>query len=193
MKLSKYAKMLGVSYRTVWNHHHQGKIPGSYALPSGTIIVPDGILEQPKEHSTKKVCIYARVSSSNRKNQLDAQAERLEQYCTQQGWQITKIVKDIASGLNDNRSKLISIIKSIEEYDHVVVEHKDRLTRIGFNYFETFYPNKFHVVNVAKDEVEDLTQDLVAIITSFCARLYGKRKGKQKTENIIKELEKDDS
>jgi predicted site-specific integrase-resolvase len=189
MKLSKYARKLGLTYRTAWNHYQAGNIPNAYQLPSGTIIIP----EEPQNIKTndKKVCIYARVSSSNRKDQLNSQVERLEQYCNAKGWQIIKIVKDVASGINDHRPQLTNVIQNLKDYDYVVIEHKDRLTRLGFNYFQDFAPDKFHVVNPAKNETEDLTQDLVAIITSFCARLYGQRKGKRKTENILKELEND--
>jgi predicted site-specific integrase-resolvase len=191
MKLSQYAKHLGLTYRTVWNYYKQGKIPNAYELPSGTIIVPDDIIknESKQENKIKKVCIYARVSSSQNKTNLNAQAERLEKYCTANGWQIVRTIKEIASGLNDKRTQLADIISKIHDYDYVVIEHKDRLTRVGFNYFEMFYPNKFHVINLTKDETEDLMQDLVSIITSFCARLYGQRRGKRKTEKLIKELQ----
>jgi len=192
MKLSHYAKKLGVTYRTAWNHYKKGLIPNAYELNSGAIIVPDSTFndnENKQEiNKDKKVCIYARVSSSQNKTNLDSQTTRLEHYCNAKGWQIIRIVKEIGSGLNDHRSQLQNIIEHLNEYDYVVIEHKDRLTRIGFNYFEMFAPNKFHVINEANNETEDLMQDLVSIITSFCARLYGQRKGKRKTESIIKEL-----
>lgn len=186
MKLSQYAKSIGVTYRTVWNMYTSGKLPNAYKLPTGTIILPDLPNTTPK--LIKEVCIYARVSSNKNKINLESQAKRLEDYCLANGWKIKKVIKEIASGINDNRPQLNNIIKSIKEYDYVVIEHKDRLTRLGFNYFEQFCPNKFHVVNETKDKTEDLMQDLVSIITSFCARLYGQRKGKRKTEKIIKEL-----
>lgn len=192
MKLSVYAKKLGVTYRTAWNMYHRGDIPNAYALPSGTIIVHDDSATNKTTSVTKNVCIYARVSSSQNKQNLETQVERLKQYCIANGWTITRIVKEIASGINDKRPLLTDVLSKINEYDYVVVEHKDRLTRLGFNYFESFVPNKFHVVNTTQDKTEDLMQDLVSIITSFCARLYGQRKGKRKTENIIKELNSKD-
>jgi len=194
MKLSVYAKKIGISYRTAWNHFKQGKIPNAYALHSGTIIVPDDIIannQTNQDANDKKVCVYARVSSSQNRANLESQSHRLEQYCNAKGWKIIRIVKEVASGLNDHRPQLANVIQKINEYDFVVVEHKDRLTRIGFNYFELFYPSKFHVINIANNETEDLMQDLVSIITSFCTRLYGQRKGKRKTETIIKELQND--
>jgi putative resolvase len=188
MKLTDYAKKLGITYRSAWNHFKSGKIPNAYRLESGAIIVPEETLKPNIINKEKKVCIYSRVSSSQNKKNLNSQAERLEQYCEARGWQIIRTIKEIGSGLNDHRSQLANVISKLEEYDYVVVEHKDRLTRIGFNYFSMMAPDKFHVVNESKNETEDLMQDLVSIITSFCARLYGQRKGKRKTEKLIKEL-----
>lgn len=192
MKLSQYAKQLGITYRTAWSHYKKGLIPNAYELPTGAIIIPnDTIKSQEQNNDIKKVCIYTRVSSSQNKDNLNSQANRLEQYCLAKGWQIIRIIKEVGSGLNDNRPQLANIISKINEYDYVVIEHKDRLTRTGFNYFELFAPNKFHVVNTANNDEENLIEDLVSIITSYCARLYGKRKGKRKTEKLIEELQND--
>lgn len=195
MKLSEYAKQIGICYRTAWNMFNNNQIPNAYQLPTGTIIVPNDIISDQQSgdgQKTKEVCIYARVSSNKQKQDLQRQIKRIEQYCTANGWQIKKTFKEIASGLNDQRPQLIKMINNIDNFDLIVVEHKDRLTRIGFNYFETFYPNKFHVINETKNKEDDLMQDLVAIVTSFCARLYGQRKGKRKTEKIINTLKSND-
>jgi putative resolvase len=72
-----------------------------------------------------------------------------------------------------------------------VVEHKDRLTRFGFNYIEQWLKlqdRRIEVVNLAENGKEDLIQDFVSIVTSFCARLYGQRRSKRKTERLIAEL-----
>ena len=74
------------------------------------------------------------------------------------------------------------------------MEHKDRLTRFGFNFLEILLKNenrKIEVINNAESEKEDLIQDFISIITSFCARIYGQRRCKRKTEFLIKELEKE--
>ncbi len=76
----------------------------------------------------------------------------------------------------------------------IVVEHKDRLTRFGFNYIKILLDKSgktVEVVNEAEDGKQDLMQDFVSIITSFCARLYGLRRSKRKTEQLIKELTND--
>lgn len=105
MKLSDYAKTLGISYLTAWRHYKAGKIPyPTSQLPTGTVIVdydpkkmPGGLI---------RVAIYARVSSSENKDNLDRQAIRLIQYAIAKGYQVAYAVKEVGSGLNDNRKKL---------------------------------------------------------------------------------------
>ncbi|MCL0094735.1 IS607 family transposase [Dehalococcoidales bacterium] len=187
MKLSEYAKKLGISYMTAWRMYRKGEI-NAYRLPTGTIIV------ESEEHKLpNKVCIYARVSSSENKSNLDSQAERLRDYAIARGYQIYKVVKEVGSGINDNRTKLAELLKD-KGYRVLLVEHKDRLTRFDFNYIKLLLAEmgkEIEVVNETKDDKEDLLQDLIAIIYSFSARLYGLRRAKRKTEKIIEELKRD--
>ena len=100
------------------------------------------------------VAIYTRVSSSENKSNLDSQAQRLLSYCTAKGWQVSSIVKEIGSGLNDSRPKLLKLLKE-ESVTLIVVEHKDRLTRFGFNYIEALFEiqgRQSEVVNLAEKE-----------------------------------------
>jgi len=185
MKLSEYAKQQGISYATALRWFHSGAVRG-YQAPSGTIIVTiDEVI--PKQ---EKVAIYARVSSAEHKANLERQVERLSQYCEVRGYQVIKSVKEIASGLNDNRPKLLALLKDTS-ITRIVVEHKDRLTRFGANYIETLMETQgraIEVVNGAENDKEDLITDLASVIYSFCARLYGQRRAKCKTEIIVKEL-----
>ena len=186
MKLSDYAKSQGVSYRTAWSWWKKGIIKGRQ-LPTGTILV------DVDAHSTSVVvaCIYARVSSSENKSNLDRQAERLTQYAVAKGYTIYKVVKEVGSGLNDNRKKLNSIL-SDKSFTVLIVEHKDRLTRFGANYIEMLLSEtgrKLELVNGVADDKEDLMTDFAGVITSFCARLYGMRRAKRKTEKLIQELQ----
>ena len=188
MTLRQYADKLGIHYRTAWNHFKRGLIPGAYQLPTGTIIVPD-------EDSAKaqRVAVYCRVSSSENKKNLEAQADRVLAYAAAKGYKVEKIVKEIGSGVNDNRPKLNKLL-SDPNITHIVVEHKDRLTRFGFNYLELLLGRlgvKIEVINSADQPQEDLIQDFVSIITSFCERIYGRRRSRRKTEQLIRELEND--
>lgn len=187
MKLSSYAKQVGVSYRTAWRYWKDNKLD-AYQLSTGTIIVRDAKVK------SDKVYIYARVSSAENKDNLDSQADRLTQYCMAKGYHIGKVVKEIGSGVNDNRKQLTMMLND-DDYRLIVVEHKDRLTRFGFNYIKILLNKSgkdIEVVNESDDEKQDLMQDFVSIITSFCARLYGLRRSKRKTEILVKELMKND-
>lgn len=187
MKLSEYAKSIGVSYKTAWRMWQRGQL-NAEQLPTGTVIVK---VDRP---ISKGVAIYARVSSSENKSNLDSQVERLETYCIAKGYQIVRIVKEVGSGVNDNRRKLIDLLNK-DDYSIIVCEHKDRLSRVGFNYLKILL-NKLgkdiEVVNLATERTDDLMHDFVAIITSFCARLYGIRRRTRKTECIIQCLKEDE-
>ena len=187
MKLSEYAKRNSISYQTAWLHYKQGLIPNARQLPTGTVVV-DEVTDNNKEEYT---VVYARVSSSENKSNLNTQADRLVQYCVANGWTVNEIVKECASGLNDERPKLCKILKD-KKATRLVIEHKDRLTRFGFNYIKTLFDTcNIVIVNECEDN-QDLFEDFVSLVTSFCARIYGKRRTKRKTEQIIHALEKED-
>ena len=186
MKLSEYARKNSISYQTAWHHFKNGLIPNARQLPSGTVVV-DEIKESTKPEYT---VIYARVSLSENRSNLETQAERLSQYCTSKGWTVSEVVKECASGLNDSRPKLSKILTD-RKATRIVVEHKDRLTRFGFNYIKLLL-NDCEIVVVNECETDqDLFEDFVSLVTSFCARIYGKRRTKRKTEQIIHALEKE--
>jgi putative resolvase len=186
MKLSHYAKQQGISYRTALRWWRAGQIKG-YQAPTGTIIVTAG--EKPA--STEKVAIYARVSSAEHKENLERQAERLMQYCTVRGYQITQVVKEIGSSVNESRPKFLSLLKDTS-ITRIVVEQKDRATRFGFRYLEVLLETQgrtIEVVNLAENEKEDLIGDLASIVYSLCALIVGQRRAKRQTERLVQELQ----
>ncbi|WP_066803279.1 IS607 family transposase [Moraxella oblonga] len=188
-KISEYAKIKKVQYRTVWNWVKAGKVKSERTETGGVIIVDDG----DGVMSKTLVAIYCRVSSSENKSNLDSQADRLISYANARGYQVAKVIKEVGSGVNDNRPKLVALLKD-PSLNLIIVEHKDRLTRFGFNYLETLLDmqnRKIEVVNQVDSPRDDLMADFTAIITSFCARLYGLRCTKRKTKQLIKSLEQD--
>src|SRR5215472_9052753 len=193
MKLADYAKQMGVRYETAWRWYRDGKIKGR-RVGAHTIIITEG-QEAPTLSKMEQVAIYARVSSAENKPNLDAQAERLVAYCTAKGYQVAKVVKEIGSGVNDTRPKLLALLED-QTITRIVIEHKDRLTRFGFRYLDTLLKSQgreLEVVNLAENGQEDLLADLTAILYSFTARLYGQRRAKRKTESIIASLEAGES
>jgi len=138
-----------------------------------------------------KVAVYARVSSSENKSNLDTQAERLVSYCNARGYKVAKVIKETGSGLNDERKKLEQLLMD-RSIKIIVVEHKDRFSRFGLNYIQKLLEldgRRVEVVNEVSDDKADLMQDFVSIITSFCARLYGQRRNQRRTEKLIRELQ----
>ena len=87
--------------------------------------------------------------------------------------------------MNDKRPKLHALLKQTD-FDVLIVEHKERLTRFGFAWFEALCPFKIEAINLAANDTSDLMENLVTILTSFAARLYGQRWGQQKTAAAIK-------
>ena len=184
-KISEYAKLNHVQYRTVWNWINKGKVKIERTKTGRVLIVVD----EPVKNQT--VAVYARVSSSENKDNLERQAERLVSYANAKGHKVEKVIKEVGSGLNDSRPKLQSLLAD-KSINVILVEHKDRLTRFGFNYIQTLLANNnrtIEVVNNLESPKEDLIADFTSVITSFCAKIYGQRRSKRKTEKLIKELE----
>ncbi len=187
MKLSQWAKKQGIGYMAAWRMFNKGLLQNAYRLPTGTIIVSE------TSHIIKNeyTIVYSRVSSSENRSNLETQADRVCQFCNAKGWVVHEVIKECASGLNDKRPKLERILKE-RKATRLVVEHKDRLTRFGFNYISVLYPEcEIVVINSGQNDQQDLMIDFVSLVTSFCARLYGKRRAKRQTEKLIQELKND--
>jgi len=189
MKLSDWARQQRIHYNTAYRWFNLGKIKGAFQMDTGTIIVPDSDIHKNKE---EKIVLYARVSSQKQKQDLKRQVERLEQFSNSNGYIINKTYKEIASGMNDKRRQLCLMLDY--KPTKIIVENKDRLTRFGFNYIEKLLKQlgcEIILLNKEKVDENDLMKDLVSIITSFCCRLYGLRKGQNKAKKIKEELKND--
>lgn len=187
-KISQYAKKHGVTIRTVWNWIKRGEVITERNNTNHVFIIEDE-----DKDLNESVAIYARVSSAENKSNLISQVERLENYCAAKGYKVIKTVSEIGSGLNDKRPKLEKLLLDYS-IKKIVVEHSDRFSRFGMNYIQKLLEMQdrtIEVINEQKNDRDDLMQDFVSIITSFCARLYGQRRTKRNTEKLIKELNKE--
>lgn len=187
-KLSEYARENSVTYRTAWNRFKSGKLKGAFFDETGHVVIPL-FPEKPKDNN---VVLYARVSNNDRKKELEYQVERLRNYAINNGFNVIDEVKEIASGMNDDRPKLSKLLTR-KDWNIIIVENKDRLTQFGYNYIDLLLNvlgKKIIVVNQINEDKQDLINDLVSIIYSFSARLYGLRKKKNK-EQIINFLSKE--
>ena len=187
MKLSEWAKEKNICYRTAWNWLKDGKIK-NYEIDENRRVY---VVEENKNISTDTF-VYARVSSNDKKLDLLNQAKLCEEFCISRGWIVTKTFKEISSGMNDNRKILNKILDNPPK--RLIVLYKDRLTRFGFNYIKKILNSKdceLVIINENKTIEEDLLKDFIAIITSFCCRLYGARRGQSKALKIKTELKND--
>ncbi|HEU5198720.1 MAG TPA: IS607 family transposase [Ktedonobacterales bacterium] len=178
MKLSEYAKQVGVTYKTAYHWWQAGQLD-AYQLPTGTIIVREA------RPAPSDVALYARVSSVDQKDDAARQMERLREYAAARGYQVAAEVTEIASGLNDERPKLKKLLTN-PKIGVLVVEHRDRLTRFGYGYIATLLEQQGRRVEAIypSDTGDDLVDDFVAVITSMAARIYGRRHSKRRAERI---------
>ena len=193
IKLSTWAKRNNVCYTTAWRWVHSGKFPQKTLITeTGSIFVVDD--EQPTAAQTDNgTIIYCRVSNHSRKEELNYQVERCKQFALANGWSVSKIHKEIASGMNDKRPELWKAIEA--RPSRILVENKDRLTRFGFNYLQRLLKNQgteIVVINEAEEDREDLIKDLCSVIYSFCARLYGMRRAANKARRIREEIKSEE-
>jgi len=180
MRLSTYAKQMGVSYKTAFRWWKAGKLD-AYQLDTGTVIVREPLASE----APTNVALYARVSSAEQKEDLERQMQRLKDYAASRGYQVTKIVSELASGLNESRPKFLKLLTDAS-IGVIVVEHRDRATRFGLTYIEQLMQMQGRRLEVIfpSDTDNDLVDDFIAVITSMASRIYGRRTSKRRAEKI---------
>jgi putative resolvase len=185
VKLVEWARRQGISYKTAWRWVKDDTMPVPWRqLPSGTILVDSPMDEQPAT-----VALYARVSSHDQRNDLDRQLARLSQYAAERDLHVVESVAEVGSGLNGKRRKLLRLL-SDATIGAVVVEHRDRFACFGSEYLEAALAasgRRLIVVDGAEMN-DDLVQDMIAVLTSFCARLYGRRSARNRAISIERAL-----
>jgi excisionase family DNA binding protein len=198
-------RRLGISYSTLSRWVREGRIRvvrtagGKYRVPESEVRrIAEGL---PISKEVRAI-IYARVSSTDQKSDLEKQVQYLTQYCSSRGYRVVDVLNDVASGLKTDRRGLLKLFNYVvnRQVDVVVVTYRDRLTRFGFEYLEHFF-NQYGVrVEVVfgeefKDAYQELVEDLIEIVTSFAEKLYGMRSHKKKRlvegfKKLLEEVEK---
>lgn len=169
------------------DRYKAGKIGGAYLDRSGHVVVPD-----PQHALVGKAAVYARESTRKQRGDLDRQAERMIAFANAAGLSVVAVIKEVASGVNDTRPKLTALLKE-DSWGTMVVEHKDRLSRVGFGWFDVLLGLQGRRI-VAADATEvkaDLLDDFVSIIYSFAARPYGLRSARRRTDDVMAALDID--
>ncbi|MDA8144884.1 MAG: IS607 family transposase [Thermaerobacter sp.] len=138
---------------------------------------------------------YCRVSSAGQKKDLQSQREAVEQFCTASGRQVDLRLEDVGSGLDYQRKRFVEIMRRVEagEIKEIVMAHKDRLVRFGYEWFEAFcrsHGTEIIVMNAQSlSPEEEMVKDLLSIVHCFSSRLYGLRRYKKSIVAMIKNEE----
>ena len=204
-KPKEFAKLLNVSVKTLQRWDREKTLIANRTLTNRRYYTYDQYLQFKgigKDADFRKIVIYTRVSARNQSDNLEKQVDFLQTYANAKGLIADEIIRDYGSGLNYNRKKWNQLLVEVMEnkIKMILVSHKDRFVRFGFDWFEKFC-NKFNVeIVVVKNEKlsphEELVQDLVSILHVFSCRLYGLRKYKKQIEgdeNIAKGIQDGDS
>lgn len=188
-KPKEFAKLINVSVKTLQRWDYEGKLKAYRNAADRRFYTHQQYEEYmgiSSKHSGKTV-IYARVSSQNQKDDLNNQIEFLRQFANANGWIVDEIITDIGSGLNYNRKNWNNLLKACfdRQVSHIIIAHKDRFVRFGFDWFENFLKDQcgtnITIVNNEKLSPEkEMIQDLISIIHVFSCRIYGLRKYKTK-------------
>lgn len=190
MSIGKFAKELGVTPEHVRTMHRTGEVIPARISEKGTRYYSEEQLRDLKNSRTpqieEKVIAYCRVSTKSQKDELEKQVENVKSYMYAKGYSF-EVITDIGSGINYKNKglrELISLINS-NQVTKVVILHKDRLVGLGFELIQLLcdlHDVKIEIIdNSERINEEELTDDLIEIITVFANRLYGSRSKKTKT------------
>lgn len=183
MRIREWAEREGFHPQTVWRWCREGTMPVPFErTATGAIIVHDPKYEAtPTASNAGRTVCYARVSSSDQKNDLQRQADRLKAFAVNLGVKDAQVVTEIGSGVNDNRRALNQLLKD-PTVTTIIVEHRDRLARMNVGLIESALEASGRRLIVVDDTEldDDLARDVTEVLTSFCAHLYGRRAAKHK-------------
>ena len=198
--IKEASELLGVQVLTLKRWDEAGIFKPNYRTPGNhrrydydEVLAFAQIKPSTEKDMAEKVFIYSRVSTKKQADSgnLHRQTQRLKEYCEKENYEIVHIYEEVASGLNDNRRKLTQMLKNLDKVSKIIVEYPDRLARFGLKYINLHCDsNNVEIVFLEDNDKasgdEELVKDLISIITSFSARLYGSRGGRK----IAKEFEK---
>ena len=198
MSIGKFAKKIGVNVATLRRMEAKGEFMPAHVSSGGTRYYSTEQLKQfiGTNNKQKLVVGYCRVSTPSQKDDLKNQVNNVKSYMVAKGYQY-EMIEDIGSGMNYNKKGLKQLIDKInnQEVSKVVILYKDRLIRFGFELIE--YLCQINGVELEvidhteKSKEEELTDDLIQIITVFANRLYGQRS--KKTKHLIEAVKSNDN
>ena len=186
MNLTEWARAQGSHPQTTNRWFHAGTLPvPAVRVNRRTILVsPDAAT---KAVPAEALGLYARVSSHDQRGDLDRQVARLSEWAAKAGHPVVRVEAEVGSGMNGARTKVRRLL-SDPAVTTVVVEHRDRLGRMNTELVEAaLSAHGRRLVVIDPGEVDDdLVQDMTEVLTSFCARLYGKRSARNRAEKALR-------
>ena len=179
----QFASLIGVSVSTLQRWDRQGRLkpqrtPGNRRLYTDEHLALVGRASRPNGRITT---VYARVSSQAQKPDLDNQIRVLEQFCTVNGWAVDEWIREVGGGLNFRRRHFLRILDAVVlgRVERLIVAHRDRLCRFGFEMVEHLCRTHDCDLVVMNQESlspeQEMVQDMLSIVHCFSARLYGLR------------------
>ncbi|MEV5544031.1 IS607 family transposase [Saccharopolyspora shandongensis] len=189
MNLTEWAKAQGIAPRTAYRWFREGTLPvPAERVGPRTILV--NIEGNTRADKTEGIGLYARASSHDQKTDLECQVARLREWAAKAGHRVVRVESEVGSGMNGNRTKARRLLADAN-VTTVVVEHKDRLGRMNTELVESALEASGRRLVVLDDgEVEDdLVRDMVEVLTSFCARLYGRRSARNRAKAALEAAE----
>lgn len=196
MYITEAAKYLGYTTFTLQRLDREGKLKPISRTATNRRIYSKEQLDRFLGRSRcekRKTIVYCRVSSNGQKNDLKNQRQALETFVCASGIAPDEYIEEIGSGLNFKRKKFNEIMDSIGkgEISNLIIAHKDRLVRFGFEWFEHYCEVNDCKITIMNNETlspqEEMVNDLMTIIHYFSSRLYGLRSYKPKKEDLLKE------
>jgi putative resolvase len=188
MKLSEWARANHIHPKTAYRWWRQGTLP----VPARQVSARTILVEQHQPAGGGGVGLYARVSSHDQRADLDRQVARLSQWAATAGWKVVRVEAEVASGMHGRRPKLRRLLADLS-VTTVVVTHRDRLARMNAELVEAaLAAHGRQLVVLDTGEVDDdLVGDVVEVLTSLCARLYGRRSARNRALKALRCAQRD--
>jgi putative resolvase len=190
----EFAELISKSTSTLRRWDREGILPAKRSAGGQRFYTDEDLaiaLNIDKVQKDKKVIAYYRVSTSGQKSDLESQRKSLEIFCIASGITVTDWLSDIGSGLNFKRKNFLKIMQMIQlgAVENLIIAHKDRLCRFGFDYFTEFcaWNNcKLTVINnESLSPQQEMIDDMLAVVHCFSSRLYGLRRYKSELKKIV--------
>lgn len=195
MKAKEVLELLQITRPTLTKYVKEGLIEVT-TLPNGRYdYSKESVYKIFNKGVKRKTYIYARVSTTKQKKDLENQIDMLKQFCFSNGYEVSKVYSDIASGISfEKRKDFFKMLDDIMsgKVERVIISYKDRLSRVGYELFYYLF-KKYNCEIIVMSEVgsekldsEEIFEEIISLLHCYSMRLYSKRKG-QKIKEILKE------